>query len=315
MKPRNAEAARLEEDYLARIRAALTQSGRSPAEASEVVESVREHIREASETLAEPEISLSAMAAIIEQLGPPEAYIEADPTNATPASSPTLAASFASSFPPPPLPSAGNPTYPSGPFTFGRVFGDAVTLYTQNFLPLLLASVIFYLLSICTLLILLGPLSGGAALMTLKAINRPDHIIDVADLFGVFNQFWPLLWLTLLTVVCIFVGMVMGLVPGLILTALWFLPYYFMVEKRLGVIASLRASVSTVLLPGNFLTTFLLGLAIWAITLVGASIPYFDIVLLWVVMPLFWYIETLTYVHQTRNARAPANTALSRSPA
>ena len=301
MKTRNAEAARLEEDYLARIGAALVQSGRSAEEAAEVADSVREHIQESVERLPEEAVSLSTMAAIIEQLGPPQAYVDSDPAPVAPPPAAT-----------PPIQTVASTSYPSGPFSFSRVWGDAVALYTENFLPLLLASIIVDLLSTCTLFILLGPLTGGVVRMTRKAIDSPGHKIDVGDIFSAFNQFWPLLLLCIITVFCILLGTVMCIVPGIILSTFWFTPFNFMVERRLGVIDSLRASAAAVMSPGNFLPTFLLSLTTFAITIVGASIPYISVVLLWLVMPLFWFIMTLTYIHQTR-APQPA-TSLPATP-
>jgi hypothetical protein len=299
MKIRNAEATRLEEDYLARIRAALMRSGRSAAEAEEVVTSVREHINEAVEAQAGSEVSLTAMAAIIEQLGPVEAYVEA------------AAATDAAATPaPPPLPAdAAQAVIPnlSEPFSFGRVFNDAVTLYRQNFLPMVLASMVFELLTTFTLFILLAPLSGGVALMTLRALERPDHRIDIADMFGAFRRFWPLLGVTVLSAGCVLLGLVMCIVPGVIMATLWCYPIYIMVEKRQGVMASLRGSVGIVTAPGRFGTNLLLVGTIWAITLASATIPYIGVVVAWVVAPLTWWIATVAYVQQTRGVQPAAN--------
>ena len=77
MKSRDSEAARLEEDYLQRIRAAL--AGRDDSEVDEVIASVREHIEEDAAEVLSDEISLVQMANILERLGPPEAYID-DPS-------------------------------------------------------------------------------------------------------------------------------------------------------------------------------------------------------------------------------------------
>lgn len=75
MKPRTAEAERLEADYLARVRAALGES----ADAAEICRSVREHIEEAVAEFKDLEVSLVQMAQVIERLGPPESYRESAP--------------------------------------------------------------------------------------------------------------------------------------------------------------------------------------------------------------------------------------------
>ncbi len=72
MKPRNAEAARLEADYLTRVKAAI--AGREASEIDEIIESLRDHIEEEVSEAADDRVSLVQMANVLEQLGPPEAY-------------------------------------------------------------------------------------------------------------------------------------------------------------------------------------------------------------------------------------------------
>jgi len=74
MKPRKSEAARLETDYLARVKRAL--AGRDASEVEEVVESVTAHIEEELSGDLDGEVSLVQMANVLERLGPPEAYME-----------------------------------------------------------------------------------------------------------------------------------------------------------------------------------------------------------------------------------------------
>ena len=76
MKPRNAEAARLEADYLARIKAALV--GREASEVDEIIQSVKEHIEEELSGQPPGEVSLVQMANVLERLGPPESYVQED---------------------------------------------------------------------------------------------------------------------------------------------------------------------------------------------------------------------------------------------
>ncbi len=74
MKPRNTEAARLQADYLARVKTAL--AGGETSEVDEIIQSVREHIEEELSQIAEEQISLVPMANVIERLGPPETYAQ-----------------------------------------------------------------------------------------------------------------------------------------------------------------------------------------------------------------------------------------------
>jgi hypothetical protein len=99
VRERNSEAARLERDYLERLRAAL--AGREPGEAEEIVGAVREHVEEALAEDAEGEVTLVRMANVLERLGPPEAWAgEGSPTPAAepaPAGQPPAAAAPAAS--------------------------------------------------------------------------------------------------------------------------------------------------------------------------------------------------------------------------
>lgn len=72
MKPRTPEAARLEADYLVRVRQAL---GSRP-DAAEIVQSVVEHVEEAVAEFKGLEVTLVQMAQVVERLGPPEAFAE-----------------------------------------------------------------------------------------------------------------------------------------------------------------------------------------------------------------------------------------------
>jgi hypothetical protein len=72
MKQRTAEAARLEADYFDRVRRAL--AGRGASEIEEIVQSLREHIEEELSGEGDSEITLTRVANVLEQLGPPEAY-------------------------------------------------------------------------------------------------------------------------------------------------------------------------------------------------------------------------------------------------
>ena len=296
MKTRDPEAARLENDYLARIRAVL--AGRPESEIAEVLQSVREHIEESGASLPGEQVSLSAMAGIIEQLGPPEAYrVEENRTSES---------SQASSI----VEFRGTGVdYVGKPFEFGSCIGDALDLYSQNFLPLLLASVLYNLLSVISLGILAGPLWGGIALMTLRALQRADHKAEFGDLFNKFGRFWPLFGLWFVETVGFFLGMAFCILPGLLLGTVWGLGAFFMVERDQGVFESLTSSFRATTAPGRLLTNFLLFVTMMLLSIAGGSIPYIGILIQLLVEPLTWFIVALAYIRQTRPAATGLETA------
>jgi hypothetical protein len=88
MKPKNAEAERLEADYLTRVKAAI--GDREPSEVDEILDSLREHIGEELSEAATDRITLVQMANVLERLGPPESYAEGEGIALTKDASPGL---------------------------------------------------------------------------------------------------------------------------------------------------------------------------------------------------------------------------------
>jgi hypothetical protein len=300
MRPRDAEALRLEQDYLARVRTALV--GRPAEEIVEVIQALRDHIDEEAAGGPEGTITLGAVAAVIERLGPPEAY-GAGMTPSTAESATATAAPVSSTSAPESI--APPVDYIHQPFEFGSIFGDAATLYGQNFLPLLLASLIYYLLMTASLCLLVGPLTGGMAFMTLRILERPDHKVDIGDMFRQFGRFWPLTGVCLILVVFSLLGFVMCVVPGVLINTLWGFAAFYIIEQKTGVFGALGASANLVLAPGRFWTNILLNITELAMVLGASAIPYLGVVFSMVLMPLVFFIWTLAYVRQTRTAEMP----------
>jgi len=73
MKPRVAEAQRLEDGYMLRLKSSLAE--KDSALANEIIQNIREHIEEAVNESSENEISAVKMTEILERLGSPESYI------------------------------------------------------------------------------------------------------------------------------------------------------------------------------------------------------------------------------------------------
>ena len=159
MKKRNSEANHLEGEYLRRVREAL--AGGDAAAADDVLQSVREHIEEELADIGGDEVTLVQMATVLEKLGPPESYVDDQPDAAPP-----VDATFA--------PIAGSPAARQ-PLTINVCFADAMKLYKQNLVILVVAAFLFDIISVFTLLILAAPLWGGLAIMMINARRRPDR--------------------------------------------------------------------------------------------------------------------------------------------
>jgi HAAS len=232
MKPRSSEAARLEADYLARVRSVL--AGRDRSEVEEVIESLREHIEEELSSMAAAEVSLVQMANVLERLGPPELFVSEEASSASGwegISSALGGVEF-------PLPTK---------IDVGGYLKEAVDIYSRNFLLLLIVSTLVVVLSICSMFILSGPLSGAFLYMMLCAVRRENKKVELDDMTGIFfGKFFPLLGLMLITVLPFFFGYLLFVIPSLLLGTIWIFSSLLVVDKGEGIIDSLGKSCTIV---------------------------------------------------------------------
>lgn len=292
MKTRDSEASRLEGDYLARVRSAL--AGNAPWETDEIIQSIQEHIEEELTEKAADVVGLAQMAAVLERLGPPEAYAQAlrEPAEAPPA--------------PPP-----------GELDFGGCWNDAIGVYKRNVGRLIVMAALWLLLSICSALILLGPLMGGATYAMLLAMRRPSKKVAIGDMFACFRRFWTLLGTSVIQVLPAVIGyaLVAALIlpfvprersiqvavcylvlipPGLLLSAIWLYVELLVLDKNEGVFGSLGRSCSVAKANGFWVS---LGIAamITLFELAATVIPYAAIPLGLVLSPLGWLLAAAAY--------------------
>lgn len=199
---------------------------------------------------------------------------------------------------PPPLPESYDHELPPPPgrgLDIGRCFSEAFEFYRQNFLFLFLAAIIYEMLSILTLSILMGPLSGGCALMLLSAWRRGDRRVDLGDIFGAFDhRFFPLMGMFYLTTICTFLAMIFLILPGVLVATCWLFCFFLFIDKRMGVFQSLGASYRVVARK-DFGMAFLLVLIIFGLSLAAGLIPFLGILLAWLVTPLNWGLTLSAY--------------------
>jgi len=179
----------------------------------------------------------------------------------------------------------------------GRCFNDAIAVYKKNFLALFLAAIVFEFLSVLTLLVLAGPLSGGVCLMTLKGLRRQDKGVEFGDLFGAFGKFGTLVGLFFLTFLLSLLGLCLLLLPGLLLMTIWLFPFYLVVDKNLGVFEALKASKDIVMRRGIG-RNFLLVLISLAFAIGPLLVPFVGAVIGWLLAPLGWLVVTSAYLQQ-----------------
>jgi hypothetical protein len=190
----------------------------------------------------------------------------------------------------------------------GTCFNQAWGIYKANILILLLATLIFQVISLFTLLILSGPLFGGYCLMLLSAMRKADKKIELNDLFKMMNKFAPLLGLFFLQGLAIFAGLIFLIVPGILLMTMWLYSYFMMIDKNTGVVDSMRASWNLVKGKGFWMN---LTLAVIYILINGVSgqIPYVGWLLNLFMVPFGVLLITSAYMQQAVEQVAPSDEA------
>ena len=180
-----------------------------------------------------------------------------------------------------------------------RCFDDAGAAFKSNVAVLVLAALVLQLLSLVSLFILCGPLCGGAALLSLRCLLRPDRRADLGDLFAMMHRFLPMVGLFFLVLVATLGGLVLLVVPGLLLMTFWLFPYYLMVDKDLPAMDALSASWAIVRRRG-FGPNFLLAMIVLGLDLAPVFLPYVGFIVGCVTLPLTWLLVASAYVQQVR---------------
>jgi hypothetical protein len=180
-----------------------------------------------------------------------------------------------------------------------RCLNDAVEVYRKNVLTFVIAAVLFDVLMLCSLFVLAGPLMGGMVLMSLNAMRDPEHKARLGDLFGTFDRFGAFVGFFFLTTIPILLGYMILIVPGVILSAMWMFAAYLMVDRRMGVIASLRTSWRIVIARGFWINVATMAL-VTALMAGPMLFPYVGAIAAWFLAPLAWLINTSAYIQEVK---------------
>ena len=213
--------------------------------------------------------------------------------------------------PPPPREPPLNYAIPaSTTLDIGRCLNESLQVYHKNGIVLILAAIILEALSLITLFILCGPLSGGVWLMTIAALGSPDKKIDVGLMFAMFNRFGPLVGLFFLTTIPILLGLAFFIVPGVLLMALWMYSYPLLIERNMSVTEAMSASWRIVMRNGLG-WNLLLAAIIFAFALVPGFIPVVGWIIGWFLAPIIWLMASSAYIQQVREREAELADILS----
>jgi uncharacterized membrane protein len=98
---------------------------------------------------------------------------------------------------------------------------------------------------------------------------RSHDDVNAVSLRTLWNPapFWKFVGVSLLTAICILVGLVFLIVPGIILGILFMFVGYLVIEEKLGPIDAMKKSIE--LTKGNRMQLFLLSLTVLGINILG----------------------------------------------
>jgi len=166
------------------------------------------------------------------------------------------------------------------------------------------AAFIFDLLSLVSLTILMGPLLGGWALMTVNAIRREDKFVDLTDLFRGFRKFFTLFGLLYVGLIPMLLGLALCVVPGVLLMTIWIFCFILVVDRNEGIFSSLGLSKRIVMASGlgNYV---LLVIIVTALSMAPSAIPYVGIVIGWFLTPIALLVEAAAYVQEVDEKKPP----------
>jgi uncharacterized membrane protein len=130
----------------------------------------------------------------------------------------------------------------------------------------ILMALVFSLLSGMVPIIIQGALMVGFHIYCIKKLyNKPT---DFGDLFAGFNYFVPTLVASLLISLFVSLGMILCIIPGLVVAAMYKFTYLFIFDKRMDFWPAMQASHAVVKTDYMGFTLFLIVLGL--INLLGA---------------------------------------------
>ena len=122
----------------------------------------------------------------------------------------------------------------------GEWISQAWQIVQGDWLNLGLITMVLVVISSVVPIILQGPMLAGLHVVCIKRISgRPA---DFNDFFKGFNYFVPTLVATILISIFITIGTLLCIIPGLVVAAMYFFTYLFIVDKKMDFWPAMQAS-------------------------------------------------------------------------
>jgi hypothetical protein len=149
---------------------------------------------------------------------------------------------------------------------FGYVFKKAGTVFVDDIVPLVLATLIAAVLSIVTLGVLIGPMYAGLCSMVITRV-RDGKSPEVGDVFSCMDRFWSFLGASIVLLLAIGLASI-TVIGGVLLAAIWLYVFPLMVDRRMGLFEAMSAS-KDVVVRGGFWQHLVLVILLFAIAAIG----------------------------------------------
>jgi hypothetical protein len=130
----------------------------------------------------------------------------------------------------------------------GYVFKKAGSVFVDDIVPLVLATLLATVLSIVTLGVLIGPLFAGLCSMVITRV-RDGKSPQVGEVFSCMDRFWSYLGAFLVLLLTIGLASI-TVIGGVLLAAIWLYVFPLMVDRRMGLFEAMAASKDVVVRGG-----------------------------------------------------------------
>lgn len=131
----------------------------------------------------------------------------------------------------------------------GRALEDAWRLFVKDVVALIIGVLLAIILSVVSIGILAGPLMGGLFMMVSRRV-REGRPAEIGDIFGKFDRFGSLFGAFWVLGILTAIGFLFFIVPGLLLSAIWFYVFLFIVDRDMSMGEAMSASRELVMRIG-----------------------------------------------------------------
>ncbi|MEA1985551.1 MAG: glycerophosphodiester phosphodiesterase [Euryarchaeota archaeon] len=146
------------------------------------------------------------------------------------------------------------------------IFSETWQVFKENFVAYIVGTLITALGSI--FIVTIAPLMYGLTYMAVKGVRGEK--VEINDVFEGFNHFINSWVFVLVAGILLFIGYLLLVIPGIILSILLLYAFPLMVLKGYGGIDAIQGSIG--LSKENFVDTLILSVILWVINAIGGSL-------------------------------------------